>query len=475
MTTLTVRVEPFARLEGVLTAGEQEVRGGVIALTPPDDVLENATLLASDDQALLSPRSVHSDPEGRFHFDQVIPGRDYALEAAHPEFTPYFTKALHLESGSTLRLEIAMEPGVHLSGRVLDRSGEILPGIPVHLFRAEEIPGVVRWQPESIVKTDGEGCFRTPALERSSRKRLTVWVHHGGTHDLIAHECIPPDAGTRDLGDLRPRPGVVTFQLPSATPAAELSLVISALGSPADERFRVSEGDIAFPESGVLRIAGLPRGDVNFVVLDSRKAQKHRGRFLHEETDRWVRIESPPFTIPESDHERFELAVTMEVARELVSTLWVDRDGAIVVSKELPAGHDSRSATLSLPGGAYTVHLRVAGRVGKQQIEIGRGRSLTLSLRADSEGEEATLLVLRDVEPVSDADVFLRGAAPRFMAGTRVPWARSGTDGVARLTGLPAGCSGVTVTVMSDGSGRSLFISSDEFASKVVELRSGDR
>jgi hypothetical protein len=301
------------------------------------------------------------------------------------------------------------------------------------------------WMDDVRARTDESGRFLTPALLGTGRRRLKAWLVDDGLHEVVQVDATPPERGTTDVGVLRPLAGIVTFEAGSPVGEAAYRMTVAAGGERVDTDLVL--GEIPFAPDGRIRLAGLPPGNVDYLVVDPDGSAVARGSFRATGGD--VLVKMPPFRAlkePEPEGPPVIVAIDGAVEDPLVLLL---RDDGIVSWKR---GAVDRFP--DVPAGEYRVLLSAGDRVGSADITHDPERETRVSVAVGPLGRTAILRVLRDGAPVPGAEVFVRGFR-RGARGQRVPWARTGDDGRATLFGLPPAAEALEVTVLKDGSGRS--------------------
>ena len=105
--------------------------------------------------ALAFVQQVATGRDGRFVLTNLRPG-PYRVVASHEDFAPAESERLQLKAGTAhSEIEMLMQTGAELSGRVVDERGNGLEGIPVELRDVRE-----RLPRMSVTATDGSFSFR---------------------------------------------------------------------------------------------------------------------------------------------------------------------------------------------------------------------------------------------------------------------------------------------------------------------------
>lgn len=153
---IEVVLTPGAVLAGrVLSPAGQPVPGAEVSLLPEG----SATV------SLLSVGAVLSDEQGRYRLEGISPGT-HAVRAEHEEYRPV-QRRLDVQAGANT-LDLTLEPGAALSGRVVDPLGAPVAGARVFLRpRSDESP---RGLPDDTSGPDGS--FTLPGLADGTYRLL---------------------------------------------------------------------------------------------------------------------------------------------------------------------------------------------------------------------------------------------------------------------------------------------------------------
>lgn len=147
-----------------IAAGQARVEGRVVSTT--GEPVRKATVRLSVGG---QPNTIYvetSGPDGRFLFENVVPGR-YTASAQRPGYSLAGSPpaAFMLAGGETKRdLEIQMTPMAVVSGTVTDLDGDPVAGVQVQIMRRAWTQGRMRLQPAVSINTDDRGQFRSISL-----------------------------------------------------------------------------------------------------------------------------------------------------------------------------------------------------------------------------------------------------------------------------------------------------------------------
>lgn len=201
---LDVVLEPGWVVEGLVRDAEtsQPVGSVTVAIGSP----------------LADLRTTTTDAGGRFVLGG-LGGAASRLRASAPGYAPVELSRIPLPDDGAARVELVLERGRTLTGRVVDATGAPVPEARVDAIAARQGSTGTRSQRETAT-TDSEGRFRVDRLSRDLAHALLVTRpgYASSTWDLPA---LPREQAEHDLGDLVLRP------------AARLSGVVRAPDGPA--------------------------------------------------------------------------------------------------------------------------------------------------------------------------------------------------------------------------------------------------
>lgn len=432
--SMTVRLARAAAFEGrvvdergfpisgamVRAFGEGQLRAAELGAGDSLGVTSGAVppISAGVSGALAFVRQVSTGPDGGFRLSNLRPG-PYRIVASHEDFARAESDRLQVAAGAARSsVELVMQPGAELAGRVVDERGNGLEGIPV------ELRGVTERLPRmSVTATDGSFSFR------GVRGELSVTA--------LPYD-VPPARANVEMGD----DALVTVEL------ALSSTLYTLRGRVVDER--------GFGVGGAL------------LTVSSRSLDAPLRRNAKSDADGTFSVPAlpePPFELS-AEHPAFSSAQLSDIDSiedvrivmsagvtllgEVVDDWTSDGLAGVRVVLDGPVERDSKTrgdgtfVIRRAPTGTYEVSFshpdygtqtrRVVlepPRYVDQPQELERVR---LEPGGSVEGE-----VLDAVsEPVSGAEVTW-GDPPRWDRATR-----SDAKGVFRLRGVPAGSAWIT-------------------------------
>ncbi len=431
---MTVRLARAAALEGrvvdergfpisgamVRAFGEGQLRAAELGAGDSLGVTSGAVppISAGVSGALAFVRQVSTGPDGGFRLSNLRPG-PYRIVASHDDFARNESERLQLAAGAARSsVELVMQPGAELAGRVVDERGNGLEGIPV------ELRGVTERLPRmSVTATDGSFSFRGVRGEVS----VTALPYD-----------VPPARANVEMGD----DALVTVEL------ALSSTLYTLRGRVVDER--------GFGVGGALLTVSSKSLDV---PLRRNAKSDEDGTFsvpALPEPPFELSAEHPAFSsaqlsdIDSIEDVRVVMSAGVTLLGEVVDDWTSDGLAGVRVALDGPVKRDSNTRSdgtfviRRAPTGTYEVSFshpdygtqtrRVVlepPRYVDQPQELDRIR---LEPGGSVEGE-----VLDAVnEPVSGAEVTW-GDPPRWHRATR-----SDAKGVFRLGGVPAGSAWIT-------------------------------
>jgi len=378
---LTIALQAAALVEGrVIDARTRAaVAGARVVLSP-----------AADD-ALESIRRAECDGKGEFRLEGVAAGSWVADVVAAGYLAPA-AQALEAAPGAHLRVDLALERGGVVEGRVVDRAGAPIRDARVELLDADRRPAVSAW----------------------ARARRSAWA--AGLANAAAGRLLP-------LGELGVLLGAIPYPPPPGarpTPPAEQAAGVA-----------LSLEGFTTDDAGRFRVDAVPEG--RFVV-----------RATH---DAYAPGEGGPVTISAKGTAP-GVVVTLRRGATVEGTV-VDATGLPILGAEVEARESGRRLAAAFSDEAGLYHLdRVSGRLVIRASAPGHGAAESeVTIREAEEGRTLEVpftlspaggslsgrVVDASGRPVRGAEVEARGAAG--------VGARATTDdlGRFRLGGVPDG------------------------------------
>ncbi|MEN6631880.1 MAG: carboxypeptidase regulatory-like domain-containing protein, partial [Candidatus Polarisedimenticolia bacterium] len=434
-----------ANLPGISPAGPQPLE---IALAPASRVAgvvldpDRKPLAGADVTALIERRvgggasmvigryvqRIDTDAEGRFAFDDVAPGK-VELTFAAPGMQRRKFAAMEVVEGKNLDgLEIAMERGAWLVGRVLGPDGAPAAGATVR--PAGNDGSAARAFPRLETKTDAEGLYRLDNLQPGERD---VEAAKEGTRRAVKRLALRAGENQLDLelGAGLEIDGVVEDEGGAPAPRAEVS--VSAAASYLDDPLSA-----VADEAGRFRLAGLADGDYPLVARADGYAP------------------SAPLTVHVQGRsvQGVELRVSAGGAvAGAVHGLAPDKIAAATIVAQ-PNGGGASSRTQPDAGGGYRLeHLRFGAYTITGQTPGDKVVDVAATISAEKPEAAADLdfgggfaLAGR----VVDGDAGLPGFAI-YADGPTTAFAAADADGRFKIEGLEAGRYSVVATRDADG------------------------
>jgi len=410
---LRIVLEPSSRVLGrVVDADRKPIPGAQVSLT------RNQTGgIGGSVFRVIRREGAATDDTGRFVFEGVEPGT-ISLSASSSGFQEAKIDALEVPKGKDLEgIEIPLEPGAIVTGRVLAPDGRPAIGASVGLVREDDEPFRFDGSP-----TDGDGRYR---LEGVQPGRVSVEASH--------------ERYVRAVKDLDARPGVNTLNLELGGGSDVEGQVVDAAGAPvpgAWVRLAPAGREWGGPDAtsgpdGRFRLTGVGAGDYGVFAGKKGYASATGDVTIHVEGQpvRDVRVEIAKGAVIAGSlvglaPERFSEAAVRAVREGGAGFAEgsVDRSGRYRVEDLAPG---SWTVTASIPSSGEQARGEVSLEVGSPgaELDLQFGRGLTLKGRA-VHGEVA----------VSGATV--------LAAGTDVDhsgWVRTASDGTFAILGLEPG------------------------------------
>lgn len=150
-------------------------------------------------------RVVERSLDGSFTIEDVAPG-EYRVQAFANDFSPTFTKTFPVKRNWVHSVNIELEEGAALVGRVVATDGEPIAGATVRMFENAytrlPISKLLYGEFSELTKpvtTDDEGRFR---FEHLAAGRVQLRASAAGRMPLVRRDVEVAGVGATDLGDL---------------------------------------------------------------------------------------------------------------------------------------------------------------------------------------------------------------------------------------------------------------------------------
>ncbi len=333
-----------------------------------------------------------ADDTGRFVFEGVEPGT-ISLSATAPGWQEARLDSVEVPNGADVDgIEIPLEPGAVVTGRVLGPDGRPAIGAEVNVVRDDADPMRFRGNP-----TDGDGRYRIEGVEPG---KISVEATH--------------DEYTRAVKDLEARPGANVLDLILGGGAEASGVVVDPSGMPvpgAWVRLAHPGRDWGGPEAtaggdGSFRFAGVGEGDWA-VFAGKRGYAPSNGEVkftIEGQPVSGLRVSLPPggaivgrITGVEPDRMAQVSVRGFGSRGEGFATGTPDREGAYRLD-DLGPGRWVVTASIEASGERASGEAVLEAGAGEARLDLAFGQGLTLSGRA----------VHADA-PVQDAVLFVQG------------------------------------------------------------------
>lgn len=249
---LEITLPPETDEELVLVVRAGNVLEGRVTTTAGDPV-EQARVLCHEQVDA-------TDAEGRYRM-QGLPEGTARLEVTHSEY-PSQVEEIALEEGDN-RFDVTLPDGVPVAGRVVDPSGEPVPGARFVLERDD-----LRNRIDYFTVTDAEGELRLASVSAGTYR---LEVSHPGLATLERHDFVVGEEPIENQEWVLEPSGVVTGYIVGL----ELDRLARTTVQAEDDQGRVRPGRVRY--DGAYRIEGLATGPWRLRAWTedgSRQAQK---------------------------------------------------------------------------------------------------------------------------------------------------------------------------------------------------------
>lgn len=434
---LRVTLRPARSLTGRVVDREGRPIPGVIVSAAETRELQ----MADESQTGSSSRSAgETDSEGRFVTRDLEPGT-FHLTFQAAGFRPEVVRGLTIrEEEDPAPLEVVLERGAVLSGRVADSRGRPAAGLRIFVLSLERADPLL--PSDSWEETDAEGRYRIAGLATG---RNRIGVQDGSDMRRLLERTVTLGSGDQRLDLELPAghriSGRVVNEQGEPVPGTRLMLVL--VGQPPLRADSGPEGGFRFTDvpEGTWRLTGSARGqaplseevrvaggDLDDLVLRLSPAATITGRLLGlTEAERGqVQISAGPAPTREGGVAPLQIAGSADAAGAY--RIPDVGPGTWNVQAFLPSGRSARGV----------VQVSAAGEEATLDLEIPRG--ITLSGR-----------VLLDGRPLSGAQVTVARIENGRALDSRQETTRH--DGTFELKGVEPGR--VTLAVLAQGIGQS--------------------
>jgi protocatechuate 3,4-dioxygenase beta subunit len=442
---LRISLRPARSLTGrVVDSGGRPIPGVTLSVVETQELR-----MAGGSHGGSSSRGVgQTDSEGRFVTRDLEPGT-FHLTFQAAGFRPEVVRGLAIrEEEDPAPLEVVLERGAVLSGRVADSRGRPAAGLRIFVLSLERADPLL--PSDSWEETDAEGRYRIAGLT-AGRNRIEVqdWSHMR----RLLERTVTLGSGDQRLDLELPTghriSGRVVDEQGEPVPGTRLMLVL--VGQPPLRADSGPEGGFRFTDvpEGTWRLTGSARGqaplseevrvaggDLDDLVLRLSPAATITGRLLG---------------LTELERNQVEIMAWPEPGRGGVVTSQmkgsVDGGGGYKIPDVGPGTWNVQAFLPSGRNARGVVQVSAAGEEATLDLEIPRG--LTLSGR-----------ILLDGRPFTNAGITLATIENGWPTNSLVGVTRH--DGTFELQGVKPGR--VTLAVMAQGIGhaRALDVASDQ-------------
>ena len=422
---------------------------GVPPWAKPRLPLSRATLEAS------------TDADGHYAVEGLASGT-HAFQARHPGYVGPLRRTLEVrEPGHTYEIDLDLETGIRITGRVFEASGDPFAGARLHVLR-EESPGT--FDEDCWVEADDEGVFLTPTLAHARSFRLQVVTGEVGRVLLLDRPVPGPHEALVDVGVLQPIPTVTRFVLPADRPDDTYSLVASVVGTWDDEPAHVVVGSASFDADGTCEVTGFPFGRLSYSVL-ALQGGRNETEWVSGEVE--IKERAPVILVAAPVPDPTVYGDTPRVEVRGVGGAGIDlmllHENEVVFASTLPALGDDAALPRKLPEGAYVLLARQGDSMGRLAFEVPGSDAHRLDLAGRGTAyKDVWVEVYRDGRPLAGAIVAIRGFDVEEHGGRgRAFPSATDADGRALVRGIPASVRRVVFSVMdvAAGEGRSRNVS----------------
>lgn len=365
---------------------------------------------------------VETDREGSFEFDALHRG-EVVLEVVAKGFIPATVKGWSTASSRDVGpVEVRLEPGATVTGRVLDPVGAPTPGVRVRARYWYEDGERERWVFRGWATSGRGGRFEVTGLPAGKTELQAL------QGDLEAKREIElrPEGAEVDLV-LEPARGVLGRVVdPEGRPVAGAQIAIHPVGEPTGPRYQSATADVLGRfrlevEPGDYRLDAHAEGFAH-TVLEPLQVGEEPRRNLEIRLRAGAAVYGRITGVEPDELTRVWLSTYIEPGRE-----WI---------RGRPS-FDGRYRLVGLRPGVWTLVAGIDGRSIRRTVEIvGEEDVIEVDLHFP-QGLTLTGIVLRNGSPLVGAS--LRLASTEGPPWTSIPSASTGYEGRFRLRGLEPG------------------------------------
>ena len=387
-------------------------------LDPEGDTVSQATVTLVPTTAAASPgrgrnaRSDRTNDSGQFTV-KVKPETEYTIEASARDWAPSRRQTIEVSDRGLEGLELYLQTGVTLSGRITGVDGSPLAGVLV----------MSRSNKRSRSSVDGRYRLEGLPLGQAS----IVARRDDGTSRVERVDLV---AGENRL-DISFSGGIVTGSVYTADGSAVGQAVVQLAPSGEDGR-RARRRRVSSDRSGRYRFEDVPGG--SYVLKASKVgagSSPEQGIELFEGDEAAIDL----YLEPRSQIQGLVTGLSIDLLSQLrVSAQGSSTPGSAPVrSRSLRAAvdYEGRFAFEDLEPGSWEVvgQLAAEGWEVRRRVELGRDETARIELDFSETGEELTFNLVLDGAPLAGARVTVTGTGtPRV--------AESDYQGQVRLSGI---------------------------------------
>jgi protocatechuate 3,4-dioxygenase beta subunit len=387
-----------ARVTGRVTAGGQPLAGVMVMRT-----------------ASRGPQSpAQTDANGEYTLDNLEPG-EQTLEFRHRDYLPK-RKDVAVEAGKDARVDMELDRGRELQGRVLDKSGQPVSGANVS---PDSGPGAM---------SGADGTFTLKALRDG---RVTITARKSGY--LPANEQVDVPASTSVVLTLE-RGGSIVGHVTGVDSSEIANVMVSAFGGGVSVNTRADAG-------GNFTLSGVPDGRVTVNAMLMTGGRRRSAQKI-------IDVDNG------SGNVEIELSEGFTVRGRVTTTGGTLRGGGVVFTERLapvagammagrrggngggsPINADGTYEVTGLAMGTYDVRVSAAGGGAIHQTTYNVTGNGTLDIDVRGSGMRGRVVDARSGAPIGEVNIVVAGGAQNRNNRNAV----TDSDGRFFIDTLPAG------------------------------------